>query len=91
MNERGRRLVEFCLENNLVILNKWFKLHRRRLYTWRSPENYIGKVARNEIDIITIDKMFCNGVISKNISRLCDNLRSKSDSRKYITKTKVYK
>ena len=35
---RTKRLVEFCQENALVIANTLFQQHKRRLYTWTSPE-----------------------------------------------------
>ena len=37
-NEAGQRLIEFCQENALVIANILFQKHKRRLYTWTSPE-----------------------------------------------------
>ena len=37
-NEAGQRLIEFCLENALVIANTLFQQHKRRLYTWTSPD-----------------------------------------------------
>ena len=37
-NEAGQRLIEFCQENALVIGNTLFQQHRRRLYTWTSPD-----------------------------------------------------
>ena len=37
-NEAGQRLTEFCQENALVIANTLFKQHKRRLYTWTSPD-----------------------------------------------------
>ena len=37
-NEAGQRLVEFCQENALVIANTLFQQHKRRLYTWTSPD-----------------------------------------------------
>ena len=37
-NEAGQRLVEFCQENTLVIANTLFQQHKRRLYTWTSPD-----------------------------------------------------
>ena len=37
-NEAGQRLIEFCQENTLVIANTLFQQHRRRLYTWTSPD-----------------------------------------------------
>ena len=32
-NEAGKRLIEYCLENALVIANTRFQQHKRRLYT----------------------------------------------------------
>ena len=37
-NEAGQRLIEFCQENTLVIANTLFHQHKRRLYTWTSPD-----------------------------------------------------
>ena len=37
-NEAGQRLKEFCQENALVIANTLFQQHKRRLYTWTSPD-----------------------------------------------------
>ena len=37
-NEVGQRLIEFCQENALVIANTLFQKHKRRLYTWTSPD-----------------------------------------------------
>ena len=37
-NESGQRLIEFCQENTLVIANTLFQQHKRRLYTWISPD-----------------------------------------------------
>ena len=37
-NEAGQRLIEFCQENTLVIANTLFQEHKRRLYTWTSPD-----------------------------------------------------
>jgi len=37
-NEAGQRLIEFCQENALVITNALFQQHKRRLYTWTSPD-----------------------------------------------------
>ena len=38
-NEAGQRLTEFCQENALVIANILFQQHKRRLYTWTSPDD----------------------------------------------------
>ena len=37
-NKAGPRLIEFCEENTLVIANTLFQQHKRRLYTWTSPD-----------------------------------------------------
>ena len=47
-NEAGKRLTEFCQENALVIANTLFQQHKRRLYTWISPDGQY----RNQIDYI---------------------------------------
>ena len=36
--EAGQRLIEFCQENALVVTNTLFQQHKRRLYTWTSPD-----------------------------------------------------
>ena len=37
-NEAGQSLIEFCQENVLVIANTLFQQHKRRPYTWTSPD-----------------------------------------------------
>ena len=37
-NEAWQRLIEFWQENALVIANTFFQQHKRRLYTWTSPD-----------------------------------------------------
>ena len=37
-NKAGRKLIEFFQENTLVITNTLFQQHKRRLYTWTSPD-----------------------------------------------------
>ena len=37
-NEAGQRLIEFFQENALVIANTLFQQHKRKLYTWTSPD-----------------------------------------------------
>ena len=37
-NEAGQWLIEFCQENALVIANMLFQEHKKRLYTWTSPD-----------------------------------------------------
>ena len=38
-NEAGQRLIEFCQEHALVIGNTLFQQHKRRHYTWTSPDD----------------------------------------------------
>ena len=47
-NEAGKRLIEFCQENAQVIANTHFQEHKRRLYTWSSPDGQ----HQNQIDYI---------------------------------------
>ena len=47
-NEAGQRLIEFCQGNTLVITNILFQRHKRRHYTWTSPDGQ----HRNQIDNI---------------------------------------
>ena len=37
-NDAGQRLTELCKENTLVIANTLFQQHKRRVYTWSSPD-----------------------------------------------------
>ena len=36
--EEEQRLTEFCQENTLVTANTLLQQHKRRLYTWTSPD-----------------------------------------------------
>ena len=48
-NEAGQRLIELCQENALVIENTLFQQHKRRLYTWTSPD---GQMVNTKIRLI---------------------------------------
>ena len=37
-NEAGQRLIEFCQQHTQVIANTLFQQHKRRFYTWTSPD-----------------------------------------------------
>ena len=37
-NEAEQRLIKFYQENALVIANTLFQQHKRRIYTWTSPD-----------------------------------------------------
>ena len=47
-NEAGQRLIEFCQEKALVRASTLFQQHKRRLYTWTSPDGQY----QNETDYI---------------------------------------
>ena len=51
-NDRGTRLINFCEEYKLVIMNTFFKQHPRWLYTWKNP----GNGYRNQIDYLMINE-----------------------------------
>ena len=59
-NEAGQRLIEFCQENALVIANTLFQQHKRRLYTWTSPEGQ----HRNQIDCILCSQRWRSSIQS---------------------------
>ena len=44
-NKAGQRITEFCQENGRVIPNTLFQQHKRRLYTWTSPDDqYLNQI-----------------------------------------------
>jgi len=51
-NEAGQRIKLFCQENTLVIANTLFQKHKRRLYTWTSPDGQY----QNQTDYILCSK-----------------------------------
>ena len=59
-NEAGQRLTEFCQENALVITNTLFQQHKRRLYTWTSPDGQ----HRNQIDYILCSQRWRSSIES---------------------------
>lgn len=60
-NDRGERLIQLCQEEGLTIMNTYFQLPPRRLYTWTSNAD---KNTRNQIDYVIINKRFKNSVNS---------------------------
>ena len=54
-NEAGQRLIEFCQENALVIANTLFQQHKRRLYTWTSPDGQIDYIFAAK-ELYTVNK-----------------------------------
>ena len=59
-NEAGQRLIEFCQENTLVIANTLFQQHKRRLYTWTSPDGQQW----NQIDYILYSQRWKSSIQS---------------------------
>ena len=59
-NEAGQRLIEFCQEKALVIANTLFQEHKRRLYTWTSPDGQ----HRNKIDYILCSQRWRSSIKS---------------------------
>ena len=59
-NEARQRLTEFSQENALVIANTLFQQHKRRLYTWTSPEGQ----HRNQIDYILCSQRWRSSIQS---------------------------
>ena len=59
-NETGQRPIEFCQENALVIANTLFQLHKRRLYTWTSPDGQ----HQNQIDYILCSQRWGSSIQS---------------------------
>ena len=59
-NEAGQRLIEFCQEKALVIANTLFQQHKRRLYTWISPDGQ----HRNQIDYILCSQRWRSSIQS---------------------------
>ena len=59
-NEAGQRLIEFCQGNSLVIANTLFQQHKRRLYTWTSPDGQY----RNQIDYILCSQRWRSSIQS---------------------------
>ena len=65
-NEVGRRVIEFCQENALVITNTLSQQHKRRLYTWTSPDGQ----HRNQMDYILCSQRWRSSLYShKNKTR----------------------
>ena len=59
-NEAGQRLIEFHQENALVKANTPFQQHKRRLYTWTSPDGQ----HRNQTDYILCSRRWRSSIQS---------------------------
>ena len=59
-NEAGQRLTGFCQKSALVAENTLFQRHKRRLYTWTSPDGQ----HRNQIDYILCSQRWRSSIQS---------------------------
>ena len=62
------RLIEFCQENTLVIANTLFQQHKRRIYTWTSPDGQ----HQNQIDYILCSRRWRSSIQSAKTRRGAD-------------------
>ena len=67
-NEAGQRLTEFCQEKALVIANTLFQQHKRKPYTWTSPDGQY----RNQIDYILCSQGWRSSIQSAKTRRGAD-------------------
>ena len=81
-NEAGQRLIEFCKKNALVIANTLFQQHKRRLYTWTSPDGQ----HRNQIDYILCSQRWRSSIQSAKTRPVGD---CGSDHELLITKSRL--
>ena len=81
-NEAGQKLIEFCQENTLVIANILFQQHKRRLYTWTSPDGQ----HQNQIDYILCSQRWRSSIQSTKIRPGAD---CDSDHELLITKFRL--
>ena len=66
----GQRLTEFCQENALIIANALFQQHKRRLYTWTSPDGQHW----NQIDYILWSQRWRSSIWSMNYALCLKNM-----------------
>ena len=59
-SKAGQKLIEFCQENALVIANTLFQQHKRRLYTWTSP----NAQHQNQIDYVLCSQRWRSSIQS---------------------------
>ena len=64
-NEAEQRLKEFCQEKALVIGNTLFQEHKRRLYTWTSPDGQY----QTQTDYVHCSQRRRSTTVSKNKTR----------------------
>ena len=52
VNDAGEKLLDFCLDHDLILASIWFEHHPRRLYTWTSLDGN----TKNQIDYIGVSQ-----------------------------------
>ena len=67
-NGAGQRLIEFCQQNALVMANTLFQQHKRRLYTWTSPDGQ----HQDQIDYILCSQRWRNCIQSAKTRLVAD-------------------
>ena len=67
-NEARQRLIEFCQENALGIANTLFQQHKRKLYTWTSPDGQY----QNQIDYILCSQRWKSSIQSAKTKLIAD-------------------
>ena len=80
-NEAEQRVIEFSQENTLVIANTLFQKHKRRLYTWTSPDGQY----KNHIDYILWSQRWTSSIQSAKqdweltVAQIMNSLSQNSD------------
>ena len=78
-NEAGQRIIEFCQENPLVVANTLFQQHKRRLYTWTSPDGQ----HQNQFDYILCSQRWRSSIQSTKtrptVAQIMNSLLPNSD------------
>ena len=59
-NEARQRLIEFCVENGLVLASTLFQQHKRWVYTWKSSDGQY----QNQIDYILCSQRWRSSIQS---------------------------
>lgn len=59
-NDREERINQFARVQDLVITNRFFKQHQRRLYTWKSNAKNENRIIKKQIDFFMIEQRFRN-------------------------------
>ena len=79
-NEAEKRIIDFYQENALVIANTLFQQHKRRLYTWTSPDGQ----QQNQIDYVLCSQRWRSSIQQKQnqeltVAQIMNSLLPNSD------------